>query len=298
MEEIKRVIGEGLEEIEFDNEDKEFLFEKIKRKKKKKFKQRTFIAFSSAAVIWLLLFSSANQIITYAIDQSAEKMELQLKMYNSVLYYDTVQGQYQEIDYLRDQSENVSFKISEGDNPGGTVQVNINENIYIDEKSNGTKRIIVEDSPEGEVVSEDKRTVVEKLTLNVFEKWETLKDAYMIMNGGIPGYNYRDRPSYIHYSSFITFPQDAAHYLRVLENWEIKAEGTLLGRKVKIIEGEFDQNSKEKFKSETFKMWVDTESGVLLKYISYDKDKKPTKEVKVNEIKFNEELNIKNYLKE
>ncbi|MBG9590204.1 hypothetical protein [Cytobacillus firmus] len=138
--------------------------------------------------------------------------------------------------------------------------------------------------------------MVEKFTQNLLEKWETLKDAFVIMNDGIPGYNYKERPSYIHYSSFITFPQAPAHYLRVLENWEIKEKGTLLGRKVKVIEGEFDKNSKEKFRSETFKMWVDTESGVLLKYISYDKDGKMTKEVQVNEIMFNEELNTEDYL--
>lgn len=296
MEEIKKVIQDGFEEIVFEDEDKEILLNKIKRSRRKNIKQKTLIVFSSVAMIWLLLFSSANQIITYAIDQSAEKMELQLKMYNSVLYYETVQGQYQEIDYLREQKEQVNFKINEGDNPGGTVQININDNIYIEEKSNGDKRIVYENSPEGEIVTEDKRTMVDKITQNLFEKWETLKDAYVIMNDGIPGYNYRERPSYIHYSSFITFPQAPAHYLRVLENWEIKEEGTLLGRKVKVIEGEFDKNSKEKFRSETFKMWVDTESGVLLKYISYDKDGKPTKEVQVNEIKFNEDLNDEDFL--
>ncbi|MFE4524905.1 hypothetical protein ACFRCQ_22830 [Cytobacillus firmus] len=296
MEEIKKVIEDGFEEIIFDDEDKEILLDTIKRSRRRNIKQKTLIIFSSAAMIWLLLFSSANQIITYAIDQSAEKMELQLKMYNSVLYYETVQGQYQETDYLREQKEQVKFKISEGDTPGGTVQININDNIYIEEKSNGNKRIVYEDSPEGEIVSEDKRTIVDKFTQNFFEKWETLKDAFVIMNDGIPGYNYRERPSYIHYSSFITFPQAPAHYLRVLENWEIKEEGTLLGRKVKVIEGEFDKNSKEKFRSETFKMWVDTESGVLLKYISYDKDGKMTKEVQVNEIKFNEDLNAEDYL--
>ncbi|OHX41324.1 hypothetical protein [Cytobacillus oceanisediminis] len=296
MEEIKKVIEDGFEEIIFDDEDKEILLDTIKRSRRRNIKQKTLIIFSSAAMIWLLLFSSANQIITYAIDQSAEKMELQLKMYNSVLYYETVQGQYQETDYLREQKEQVKFKISEGDTPGGTVQININDNIYIEEKSNGNKRIVYEDSPEGEIVSEDKRTIVDKFTQNLFEKWETLKDAFVIMNDGIPGYNYRERPSYIHYSSFITFPQAPAHYLRVLENWEIKEEGTLLGRKVKVIEGEFDKNSKEKFRSETFKMWVDTESGVLLKYISYDKDGKMTKEVHVNEIKFNEDLNAEDYL--
>lgn len=296
MEEIKRVIGDGLDDIVFDNEDKEFLLDKIKRARRKKVKQKSLIVFSSVAMIWLLLFSSANQIITYAIDQSAVKMELQLKMYNSVLFYETVQGQYQETDYLREQKEQVKFKINEGDTPGGTVQININDNIYIEEKSNGDKRIVYEDSPEGEIVTEDKRTMVEKFTQNLFEKWETLKDAYVIMNDGIPGYNYRKRPSYIHYSSFITFPQVPAHYLRVLENWEIKEEGTLLGRKVKVIEGKFDQNSKEKFRSETFKMWVDTESGVLLKFISYDKNGKLTKEVQVNEIKFNEDLNVGDFL--
>ncbi|EWG08419.1 hypothetical protein [Cytobacillus firmus] len=296
MEEIKKVIEDGFEEIIFDDEDKEILLDTIKRSRRRNIKQKTLIIFSSAAMIWLLLFSTANQIITYAIDQSAEKMELQLKMYNSVLYYETVQGQYQETDYLREQKEQVKFKISEGDTPGGTVQININDNIYIEEKSNGNKRIVYEDSPEGEIVSEDKRTIVDKFTQNLFEKWETLKDAFVIMNDGIPGYNYRERPSYIHYSSFITFPQAPAHYLRVLENWEIKEEGTLLGRKVKVIEGEFDKNSKEKFRSETFKMWVDTESGVLLKYISYDKDGKMTKEVHVNEIKFNEDLNAEDYL--
>lgn len=296
MDEIKRVIGDGLEDIVFDNEDKEFLLDKIKQARRKKTKQKSLIVFSSVAMIWLLLFSSANQIITYAIDQSAEKMELQLKMYNSVLYYETVQGQYQETDYLREQKEQGKFKINEGDTPGGNVQININDNIYIEEKSNGDKRFVYEDSPEGEIVTEDTRTMVEKFTQNLFEKWETLKDAYVIMNDGMPGYNYRERPSYIHYSSFITFPQAPAHYLRVLENWEIQEEGTLLGRKVKVIEGEFDKSSKEKFRSETFKMWVDTETGVLLKYFSYDKDGKLTKEVQVKEIKFNEDLNVGDFL--
>ncbi|MBG9590205.1 hypothetical protein [Cytobacillus firmus] len=127
MEEIKKVIEDGFEEIIFDDEDKEILLDKIKRSRRKNIKQKTLIIFSSAAMIWLLLFSSANQIITYAIDQSAEKMELQLKMYNSVLYYETVQGQYQETDYLREQKEQLKFKINEGDTPGGTVEININD---------------------------------------------------------------------------------------------------------------------------------------------------------------------------
>lgn len=43
-------------------------------------------------------------------------------------------------------------------------------------------------------------------------------------------------------------------------------------------------------------MWIDTESGVLLKYISYDKNGKMTKEVQVNEIKFNEDLKVEDFL--
>lgn len=43
-------------------------------------------------------------------------------------------------------------------------------------------------------------------------------------------------------------------------------------------------------------MWADTKTGVLLKYFSYDKDGKLTKEVQVNEIKFNEDLNVGDFL--
>jgi hypothetical protein len=88
------------------------------------------------------------------------------------------------------------------------------------------------------------------------------------------------------YASDVTFPQNYAFWLRHASN-HIITDATLLGRPVTIVSGKHDAYFANKLKATEYKMWIDNETGVLLRLEGRNAQGKLSYFIHVNEIHIN-----------
>lgn len=84
---------------------------------------------------------------------------------------------------------------------------------------------------------------------------------------GIPCYVYRRNITNCPLASYSLVPQEITFsYLKDFDNWEIEGEIEYSGRKCIIIDGKTSPYISNKHSSDEFMMYVDTETGILMKF--------------------------------
>lgn len=94
----------------------------------------------------------------------------------------------------------------------------------------------------------------------------TLEQAFSIAPDGNPLTIYRER-SPLHLANATLFPYEiASNYTRDLSKWEIENQNEeLLGHNTLVIKGNINHRD-----SRSFRFWVDKDTGILVKYETYD----------------------------
>lgn len=97
------------------------------------------------------------------------------------------------------------------------------------------------------------------------------EERHFIMDDGFPAYSYRANPTNIPSASICIFPQEMTFgYLTDTDLWEIKGVEQLDGRTCYHITGVTGADYGKKRNVASFEFFVDTNTGVLLKYVGYD----------------------------
>ncbi|MER2118844.1 MAG: hypothetical protein ABS935_01170 [Solibacillus sp.] len=220
-----------------------------------------------------------------AQEESYEEMtkeDVVSKLLNTVDYFYTAAGKFEDYAVYYDDSVSKSvteYKLSIKNEIGGyeknTTLVDekilgyaeiINEFIYNEEKLwhkesvNNTYRVSdYEPQPKRDPI-----TPAEAFNLE-------LKDIYSDKA------NFRERPE-IAPSGMSLFPYEiTASYLRNTELWDIEKQNEeLLGHNTIVLYGKLDEQVIIRFKmkrtTDTFRFWVDKDTGILVKYETYDTD--------------------------
>lgn len=91
---------------------------------------------------------------------------------------------------------------------------------------------------------------------------------------GINTYYYRMNPTNLHYAStFSLFPQEMIFgFLSDQDLWEINGTDEYLDREVLVITGTTEANYGQKLNTNTFKMYFDSKTGIMLLFEGYDAD--------------------------
>ena len=211
------------------------------------------------------------------LEESYEDMtkeDVFLKMLNSVDNFDTAAGKFVNYDIYADESESkdiTEFKVSIKNEIGGyekstnlfdeklIQEINYNnENIW--RKNHDTKTYFVNEYQQAP--TQDALTLEEALSIR-------LKDVLK------PDNNFRERPP-IGTSGLSLFPyEEASIYLRDMSLWEIEKQNEkLLDHNTIVLKGKIDDLAKSRFNMkgniDTFRFWVDKDTGILIKYESYD----------------------------
>ncbi len=99
----------------------------------------------------------------------------------------------------------------------------------------------------------------------------TLDNAFQYDNEGNYVTYYRERPL-IGQAMSALFPYEiASNYTRDLTKWEIEKQNEmLLGHNTLLIKGVLNDFAANKSKSKTFHFWVDKDTGILVKYETYN----------------------------
>lgn len=113
--------------------------------------------------------------------------------------------------------------------------------------------------------------------------------ARITTTDGIPTYCYRMNPTNLHYASTVSiFPQEMVFgFLANKENWSITGKSEYIGRDIITLEGKTEPDYGAKLNISTFKMYIDSETGILLHFEGYDSQN--TLVSYVNTIEFSDE---------
>ena len=97
-----------------------------------------------------------------------------------------------------------------------------------------------------------------------------LAERIETMDGGLPAYTYRRNITNCPLASYCIVPEGLAYsYLKNFEKWEITGDEEYLGRECVLIEGTTTPYFNEKHGGDSFKMTVDSETGILMEFEVY-----------------------------
>lgn len=188
-------------------------------------------------------------------------------MRNSMDYFTTVRGKF--IDSKNTEKNTVEFQVREGEYPVSYLKFGSNETIftngYLINKVNGEYSKMTYIGPPPPTPDEKKLPKVEQTPR---------RDP---ANSGIA-------------ETIIAPEQSTVALLEDHTLWSVKGEDSLLGRPVIIVSGELSNDYKNKHNAEKFAMWVDKETGMLLKKEEYDNKGQITNSIHVLEIEINPKL--------
>ncbi|WP_226537491.1 hypothetical protein [Fictibacillus halophilus] len=196
------------------------------------------------------------------------KEEVLTKMINTIDYFETAKGSFEE--YTYNNMRTVEYQLNMKKPIGGFSKI-----VHV---QNGKKNSNVE------ITYYDKSTIwsifkennsYRKIGYSPTATCCTLKieDAFSTESDGTDMTSYRDRPP-IGMAQNSLFPYEiASNYTRDLERWEIeKQDEMVLGHNTVVLKGYVDSYASEKHSSETFRFWVDKDTGILVKYETYNKN--------------------------
>ncbi|MBP1996702.1 LolA family protein [Paenibacillus eucommiae] len=205
------------------------------------------------------------------------------RMLNAVDNYNTIQGSFREVFTPINVDQTIEFYISEGNSPGSYVKVtdNLTEQTVEETSSDGKSLLTLYNKKQKFRKSDTTKTITDKIKSPRVVKAETGETAYI----------YRTDPAFSNQATEVSLPQAYAFWLNdETKNYKVTGEDILHDRKVTIIEGTHDVNLAKKHNATQFKMWVDSETGVLLKMIESNTRGEITNSIEVSSITFNQKI--------
>lgn len=217
------------------------------------------------------------------------KQEIYERMLNSVDYFNTV---------------TVCFDLKmSADEPAITCEIDTNlitgetyeASTSLDAGADRVNRSLasIERYSDGEYVTDyfnDDKTYrivqsVEPRLLKEQEIPEGQPRAFIGSNDKQPSYIYRADPTNSVWGSFCLFPQGLTFgYLTDFDLWDIKGTETYLDRECLVLSGQSNGSYKRKTGVNTFTMYVDSQTGILLKQEGWDESGNIVRSMTVNAI--------------
>jgi beta-lactamase regulating signal transducer with metallopeptidase domain len=197
------------------------------------------------------------------IHKEMTKEEILTKMINSVDYFETAKGEF-KIHYDSTDSADgytlIEYELSLNNQAGGySKETSI---------SRGDERIQSYKDGTQWYINGSTGTYQETKYQNdrIPSETLTLESAFSVNNEGQNFTHYRERPP-IGQAMSSLFPYEiASNYTRDLSKWEIEKQNEeLLGHNTLVIKGNINHRD-----SRSFRFWVDKDTGILVKYETYD----------------------------
>lgn len=177
----------------------------------------------------------------------------------------------------------VEFQIREGKYPASHEIV---------DRSNGKKLEQISDNYFQWIRTDGKEEVTPVATRD--PEFEPFQQPFKSKDSnGIPSYAFPDDPAWSMFTGDIVAPLRNFPFLVDLELWSFKGDTIILGRKAKLVEGKLPSYNAKKMKSETYKVWVDDETGMVLKKEFYDKQVNVVESYEVTALQVNPTLDKK-----
>ncbi|MBU7315373.1 sigma-E factor regulatory protein RseB domain-containing protein [Paenibacillus oleatilyticus] len=241
------------------------------------------ISIASGAGFYFTSTTKANDTAGHVQEQVTiikPATEIKEKMLNAIDNYQTVQGAYRNV--TKNRNITVDFEVEQGSNPYSRILVK--DKAGIKKESISDKNTLIEFDVKHKTYTKDDKSKINDEKVAVREFKDSKNEKHMV---------HRSDPATAQDAQLVTFPQQIAFWLKDDEkNYSIVGSETILNRNATVIEGKLTSTLSEKFGSK-FKLWVDTETGVLLKLLTFDAQQNETSRIEVLNIEFNKSLTHK-----
>jgi outer membrane lipoprotein-sorting protein len=192
------------------------------------------------------------------------KQEILTKMLNTIDHFESAKGSFEE--FTHNTKRRVEYELDMGKVKGGWGKSTSTYQKEVNSKMN--------------YYDQDNVWVIDEKTQSLREAGYshpstcctlTLKEAFTKDSAGIDMTMTRDRPP-IGLAQNSLFPYEiASNYTRNLDKWEIEEQNEeLIGHNTLVLSGELDSYASIKTQSNTFRFWVDKDTGILVKYETYN----------------------------
>lgn len=235
-------------------------------------------------------FSEAGIVPTAKSAEPAKtKQEIYDRMLNSVDYFDTVTVCFD----LKTAADEPAFtceidsNLLTGETYEATTSLDAGANMVNSDLTD------IERYSDGEYVTDyfnDEKTymVVESVGPRLLSEQEIAEDqprAFIGSNDKQPCYIYRSDPTNSVWGSYCLFPQAQTFgFLTNFELWDIKNTETYLDRECLVLCGQSNRSYKEKTGVSRFTMYVDSQTGIILKQEGFDEAGDVVRYLTVNSI--------------
>lgn len=182
--------------------------------------------------------------------------------YNSVsgelIYYSSILEHNSKVTYDLKKSKDNILILTEEDN---NIDLNMLTKIYSDGKTYKTINSLT-----------NEESVYNVAPVKLMTEKEKTKESRMYLDeNGDPCYVYRPEMGSVGTSGLSVNPEMIAMgFMGDFNNWDITGYETLLNRKCAVVEGIFNESYKNKMQAENFKIYIDAQTGILLKFSTFD----------------------------
>ncbi|MFD3449749.1 M56 family metallopeptidase [Microbacteriaceae bacterium 4G12] len=218
------------------------------------------------------------------------KEEILTKMINTVDYFETAIGEF-KTNLGSPSGEMVTeYEISLHDKAGGYgrntyYQENKTHKVTSRYYNNGTIWNVMEDVGAYQEMKNSEETFAIK------HQPLTIENAFSVNHDGDNVTHYRERPPSVgeHLS---LFPYEiASNFTRDLNRWEIEKQNEeLVGHNTLVIKGRINRRE-----AKSFRFWVDKDTGILVKYETYDATGKVVDYLHPNRLEVNAQIDSKKF---
>jgi hypothetical protein len=236
-------------------------------------------------------------------EESYEDMtrkEVLEKLLNTVDYFETASGEFELFTTYRDGRTSVTtteFKLSNKRDFGGYDKTiyklpeggeSVNETIYND------KKIWRKESVGKTYTACDYQPVPSQETFTSPEEAFSVDESRLFK----PNTKLRERPLLGSESAQSLFPYEmTSSKLRNEQLWKIEKQNEeVAGHNTIVLIGEYDEKDKELTKNDTFRFWVDKDTGILVKYEMYGSNGEVADYLHPISLKVNVAVNPKEFL--
>lgn len=216
--------------------------------------------------------------------QLAAKEEIHTKMLNSIDHFDRVKGSFTYHSDAANYEYLVEYNVNVKNTPSSHVKIRSTNNEYLEHSFSQDTGVVSLDHKQ-KAFKKHEVAEFNQVPLN-----KNVKSRYTTTPQGEKVYNSRLDPTFMNMASLSVFPQDfGLGFLEDYSKWEITSNNEKVnGHEVTTIEGVLNESYQQRHQTKTFKMWVHTSTGILLKMEEYNKDGKATEYVITHDIKIND----------
>lgn len=291
---MKNNFKSAMDQIKPDPEMLEQIIEKVERQEsggKNMFWKKKFVKYGVIAAT-ITLLATGGVVVTMAAVNSGEETEVveepktltqdELKnmMINSIDYYSSAKGEFTYSSTEADYDYTISYEVStkEGKYASHVVSTNNTYGVVEENWYDGTTNTMIDHTSKTYQQYNQDSLVLES-------EAQTFEDSVGVTPEGDPITNQRPDPTLMGMATNSLFPQNYAFsYLGDNSTWSIIGYEEYLGRNVAVIEGTDCLHAYE----ESFKMWIDVETGVMLKFESYDTNGEVIESLETTSIEFDD----------